>query len=283
MQHSMKEFLKALDLSGLPREGVLSAMRRTSIDAFGELLLELPSADFPHLSELLPRKTPDDVQKQWTGNCGITLLRQSVSFVNTMVASYAELTGKDVANSNLLDFGCGWGRLLRLMLYFTPPEKLFGCDAWDVSLEHARAANLGVSLAKSDVTPDALPFPGVGFDLIYAFSIFTHLSRPVADAVLAAMRRRIARDGLAIISVRPIEFWDYLAEQKNTDHSTQMAEHAAAGFSFLPAGGIAVRAAYGDTSMSTEFIETNYPDWELLRMGATLADPFQTFVYLRPR
>jgi len=183
MQHSMKEFLKALDLSGLPREGVLSAMRRTSIDAFGELLLELPSADFPHLSELLPRKTPDDVQKQWTGNCGITLLRQSVSFVNTMVASYAELTGKDVANSNLLDFGCGWGRLLRLMLYFTPPEKLFGCDAWDVSLEHARAANLGVSLAKSDVTPDALPFPGVGFDLIYAFSIFTHLSRPVADGM----------------------------------------------------------------------------------------------------
>ena len=97
------------------------------------------------------------------------------------------------------------------------------------------------------------------------------------------MRRRIADDGLAIITVRPVEMWDYLADRKKIDYSKQKAEHAAAGFSFLPADATAANPAYGETSMSKEFIETNYPDWELWRIGATLADPYQTFVYLRPR
>jgi len=123
-------------------ENTLAMLRTLTLDEFGELLLTLPNEEFPHLSSILPSATPDEVQVEWTGSCGVTLLRQSVSFLNFVAAAYTEFSGRPLRNVNVLDFGCGWGRLLRLLAFYNNPEFNFGCDAWPVSLDHARQSHV---------------------------------------------------------------------------------------------------------------------------------------------
>ena len=44
-----------------------------------------------------------------------------------------------------------------------------------------------------------------GFDLIYAFSVFTHLSEKTAHIVLSTLRDHIADTGVLVLTIRPKE------------------------------------------------------------------------------
>jgi SAM-dependent methyltransferase len=251
---------------GLP--DVLEGLRAETLDLYGQLLLELPSDKYPNLSRILPANTPDDVQRMWTGSSGITLLKQSLSFINFLVAN--------TRFNSVLDFGCGWGRLLRLMLYFVDAERLYGCDAWEESLKHARLARLPCQMALCDSPLTAIPFKGP-FELIYAFSVFTHLSEPVTKAALRTLRRYISDDGTLVITTRPIEIWNYYGEIKKQDYAAQMSSHRQRGFGFCQ-----INTGYGDTSMSMQYLQETFPEWRIVKSGTTFADEYQNIVVLKP-
>lgn len=284
-----KSNFSKIDLAGLPLDETLSLIRRQSLDEFGELLLHLPSNELPHLTELFPEMETDAIQKQWTGSSGMTLLRQSINFMNFVSTQFCLNNGRAFKSAKTLDFGCGWGRLLRLLPYFNDPEYCFGCDAWDVSLSHAKRCGVDkiASLQKSDPTPARLPYEDNSFDLVYAFSIFTHLSERSAKACMKAIHQATKSDGIAIITIRPVEFW---SNHKNTlqkaDIDQLISKHEE-GFSFHPHGGITIDkngspVDYGDTSIHVDAIEKIFPGWKVLSAGTTLADMEQVFVTLRP-
>ena len=53
--------------------GIAEALRKLRglcLDDFGEFMLELPAADIPNLSSVLPRMASEEVQKDWTGKSG---------------------------------------------------------------------------------------------------------------------------------------------------------------------------------------------------------------------
>ena len=279
MINAARAQISALEYSSPTLEQALVALRQLSLDEFGEFLLAMPNEHLPRLSEILPKSTPDAVQKRWTGNSGGGLLRQSTSFINFLVAEYTSQTGKPIADAKILDFGVGYGRLMRLLPYYTNPENLYGIDPWQESLDHALEAKLLGQLALSQSSPTDLPFPGVSFDLAYAFSIFTHISAEVAAACLAAVRRRIAPDGVFLITVRPEEFWDYLETQRKKPFKEESKQHANTGYAFLPSS---EGSTYGDTSMSRAMLEKLAPGWRIARMGSSFIDPQQVFVTLRP-
>jgi hypothetical protein len=203
-----------VDRLGLALEPSLELLRQMTLDEFGELLLTLPNSKIPHLSKLLPANTPNAVQERWTGSSGITLLRQSISFLNFVSVNYQNHTGRLLSSSRILDFGCGWGRLMRLMSYFVDSANLYGCDAWESSLNYVRQARVAGSIARSAVQLDELPFRDVEFDLIYAFSVFTHLPKSLMLKYLQTFRRSIADRGLVIITIRPLEFWEYIGKDR---------------------------------------------------------------------
>jgi hypothetical protein len=269
-----------VDRLGLPLGASLSLLRQMTLDEFGELLLTIPNPSFPHLSEILPTGTPDEVQQIWTGSSGVTLLKQSISFLNFASVNYQHFSGRVLAGARILDFGCGWGRLMRLMAYFADPDRLYGCDAWESSLGHIRNAKVPGSIAKSRVDTDELPFSGVNFDLIYSFSVFTHLPPELIKRYLAAFRKSIASDGLVIITIRPAEFWVYIGEQRGQDYSQLQRDHALHGFAYLPSD--EKNTSYGDTSISRNYLESMFPLWKIVRMGVTMIDFQQIFVCLRP-
>jgi 2-polyprenyl-3-methyl-5-hydroxy-6-metoxy-1,4-benzoquinol methylase len=280
-----------LQLNDIAKSGgdVYSALRDLPIDVVADLMFEIPS-EFSALKSTVPRMAADEIQDHWTGNHGHTLLFQSCAFVHSIEAGFLKHTRKSLRDCTVLDYGCGWGRLLRLMYAFTPPSNLYGCDPWQRSITLCREAGISANLAACDYLPKRMPFDQK-FDLIYAFSVFTHLSRNTADTVLAAMRKSIKPDGLVVLTVRPISYWWVHQGQIFIGAEKMQNLHRANEYAFIPheahgdgclkdADGV---LTYGDASFSVDFIRENWREWELVGQDINLLDPHQLIVFLKPR
>lgn len=261
---------------------VLLCLRQLPIDDFGLLLLELPNQHYPGLTKLLPRMASADVQNSWTGSNGHTLLRQSLAFVRTVSQNFVTITGRPLEGHKSLDFGCGWGRIIRLMYYFTDPDRLFGCDPWDRSIEICRADGILGHLAISDYLPKQLPFSESGFDLALAFSVFTHLSERAAKTALDVLTEALSDTGVLVITIRPVEYWQYHAGLSAKEISSLEEAHARRGFAFRPHNRAPVDGdvTYGDTSVSLDYLANTFPRLKLRKLERSLDDPYQLVLFL---
>lgn len=260
---------------------VLHLLRAMPIDDFGIFLLGLPDPAYPHLSALLPRMADAEVQKSWTGADGYPLLRQTLTFVRLVSHNFQSITNRPLHQQPILDFGCGWGRMIRLFYYFCDPALIYGCDPWDKSIQICQADGVLGNLAISDYLPRSLPFDPQKFDLIYAFSVFTHLSERATAVALNLLSAALSSDGLLVITIRPVEYWRFHQELLARDRAALEAEHAARGFAFYPHNRTPIDGdiTYGDTSMTLEYLEKNFPHLHLRKLERTLDDPYQMVLF----
>ena len=102
------------------------------------------------------------------------------------------------AGKRVLDFGCGAGRTLRHFLVEAQEAEITGCDIDAESVEWVQS-NLVPPLhgAVTSGAEPPLPFEDDSFDLVYAVSVFTHLSTHWA-AWLCEMHRILAPGGLLV-------------------------------------------------------------------------------------
>ena len=110
----------------------------------------------------------------------------------------------------ILDFGCGSGRVARHWAGVEGPE-IHGCDynrepvAWcAVSLPFLHAT-------RNELEPPT-PYVAGSFDLVYALSVFSHLSEPIQRAWIAEFRRILRPGGLLVVSVLGEAARDRLAD-----------------------------------------------------------------------
>jgi hypothetical protein len=254
---------------------------RIPLEEFGKLLLHVPET-YPHVRACLPTMPSDQVQDNWTGSHGEALLWQSVAFVKTMLSGYVDLSGRRFRDAVILDYGCGWGRILRLLYKFVPVQNIYAVDAWDQSIELCRQHNVMGNLAVSAWVPTSLPFDR-RFDLIFAFSVFTHLSEKTCRALLSTLRRHIAPNGVLLITIRPKEYWKYHEGAVIAD--SMIKAHNETGFAFTPHNRPPIDGdiTYGDTSMSLAYIESSFPEWQIEAVECNQIDSLQVLVFLRPR
>lgn len=261
----------------------LAELRNLPLDDFGELVISLPNPELPRISAVLPAMASDEVQRHWTGNCGVDLLKQTNNFVRIVTQYYALLMARPLGEARILDFGCGYGRILRSMYYFADPDNLYGCDPWDKSISLCKEAGILGHLAISDYLPRTLPFEAK-FDLIYAFSVFTHLSERATSTCLEALADRLTSDGLLVITIRPVEYWAARSDV-SPDIVKELADvHRNSGFAFLPHNRLPLDGdiTYGDTSISLDYIEKRFPQFKIEKIERTIDDRFQIIVFLRP-
>lgn len=261
--------------SAIPR-----LFRRIPLEIFGTVLLDIPSR-FPNMKAFFPSMASEEVQRNWTGAHGNNLLLQSTAFVKTLVSGYAEITGENIENAKMLDFGCGWGRIIRLLYKFTSFENIYAVDPWDESIKQCREHGIKANLALSEWVPRTLPFT-CHFDLIYAFSVFTHLSEKTAHTALKTLRNYISNYGVLAITIRPKEYW--YVHDKGTLASEMIRSHEEKGFAFTPHGHTPNDGdiTYGDTSISMDYFYSHFPQWRIVCVDYNLIDPYQVILFVKP-
>lgn len=268
-------------ISVTPPSDIPALFRYTPLDIFGELLLDVPP-QYRNIKDYFPSMAVDEVQIKWTGRSGRALLNQTLDFVRTMVYNYTANTGNKINNANILDYGCGWGRLIRPLYKLIPADNIYAIDPWIESIKQCEQHGVKCNLALSDYVPDSLPFERK-FDLIYAFSVFTHLSKKTTAKVLQTLRKYIADNGMLAITIRPKEYW--LLKQCAAVSSEMLQMHEEKGFAFTPHNNVNVASdgdiTYGDTSISLAYME-NLPGWKVMSVEHSNTDSYQILVFLKP-
>lgn len=284
----VNEFLLEMENSNLliSQSDYINKLRDLGLGDFGSVLWNMPDSNYPKLSAVLPQMTPSDITIEWTGASGDTLLDQSLSFVRACADKFAQFSGHSLMGKKILDFGCGYGRFLRLFSYYT--DHIYGVDAWEVSLEHSRRAGFEHKVKKIDEVARSIPYD-FKFDFIFAFSIFTHLSELSTLAALSALRQAAREDALLIITIRPVEFWQ-LCEKGIThlpltaSQASQLIEnHNNFGFAYKPieCNLPANEVHYGDTSLSLEWLEKKIIGWRIAGIDRSVNDPMQIYIALQ--
>jgi SAM-dependent methyltransferase len=118
-------------------------------------------------------------------------------------------------SKRVLDFGCGVGKVLRHFAAEAALAEFTGCDIHEPSVDWIRRNLCPPFSAFVCSAEPALPYSDDYFDLIYAFSVYTHLDESWA-AWLLEHHRVLAEDGLLLVSflgegmLRPLtgEQWD---------------------------------------------------------------------------
>jgi SAM-dependent methyltransferase len=271
------------DASVKTRDAAFRRLRILGLDDFGEVLLGMPSAAHPKLSSLLPSMASDEIQDGWTGNHGLPLLTQSGAFVRSLAFNFSRFTGRSIQEARILDYGCGYGRLARLMYYFVDTPALVGVDPYDQSIEECRSAGLGPRFLLSDYLPTRLP-TSIRFNLAYAFSVFTHTSKRATLAALGAIRAQMSPGGVLCLTIRPLEYWEVPRDDIPPETRTACREeHLRDGFAFCPHNRTPIDGdiTYGDTTMTLDWLDSHAVGWRRLGIDRSLDDPWQIYVFLQ--
>jgi SAM-dependent methyltransferase len=108
----------------------------------------------------------------------------------------------------ILDLACGCGRVARWWDGLEGPE-LFGCD-YDGRLATWCRRHLAFLTVQTNRSWPPLPFPSQRFDLVYALSLFTHLSETAQYSWMREIRRVLKPGGLLLFTVSGERLANYL-------------------------------------------------------------------------
>ncbi len=205
---------------------------------------------------------------RWAGTISTGFAIRAKDFVLRMQLHFETICRRSLRDTMILDYGCGWGRLARVMTFYTNPENFYAVDPMVQSIDICREHGLLGNLAVSDYLPVSLPVSNTKFDLIYSYSVFTHTSQRATLAALNSLRHYIKSDGLLILTVRPVEIWNLatFGENETADPTTLIKSFIETGFSFLPNIHYETDGdlTYGVTAMSSSWISANAAGWRVI-------------------
>lgn len=118
----------------------------------------------------------------------------SIQIVNALARQGVDINSFDC----ILDFGCGCGRTLR---HFQNLREgvLHGSDYNQTLVEWSRRNIANVKFNVNQLSPP-LPYANHQFDLIYAFSVFTHHPKELQAAWMSELSRILKPGGYLVIS-----------------------------------------------------------------------------------
>jgi SAM-dependent methyltransferase len=165
---------------------------------------------------LLPRFPEPSLQAGFVGSANEQALKEAYLFYTT-IQSYMRRRGLSLnRTSRVLDFGCGWGRYLRFFLRDVPWSNLYGLDAMSLAITTCQETGVYGQLLKIDLLPPTI-LAGSSMDLVYAYSVFSHLSRLAADAWIEELTRLLRPGGMLFLTTQGRSFLDFCDTLQNEE------------------------------------------------------------------
>lgn len=230
-----------------------------------------------------------DLQTMIVGSSNENAMREAGQFYKFLKNVYSDVGAKPFSEAVILDFGIGWGRIARLFSRDVPFGNIYGVDPMPLMIDVSRRSMIPASLMLTKphgvtVLRDAT------FDIVYAYSVFTHLPENIAMHWLNELHRIMQPGAILVITVEPPRFSDFCRKlQSGSDMSIwhqclrdRIAEmpdaetRAASGeLVYLPTGGGPTLPSdvYGDTVTPAAYISKKWG--HLFEMVEYLDDPKQ--------
>lgn len=137
---------------------------------------------------------------------------QSGKQSNDAIQAALHRNGKNLGDfREILDFGCGCGRMIRGMIRQAPRAQFHGTDvdaeaiAWCQG--HLKPGKFGVN----QLHPP-LSYRDEAFDLIYSHSVFTHIDEESGQLWLKEFHRVLQPGGYAVFTVHGEHVWQNLPQ-----------------------------------------------------------------------
>lgn len=145
-----------------------------------------------------------------SGAQSVRNINVALSVVGTLLQDY----------HRVLDFGCGWGRILLHLADVARDMEVYGVD---VDAEAIAWTQRHIPYAEVSVNQPMPPlhFPSEYFDLVFSHSVLTHLDEEYQDAWLAELRRVSKPEGIVLLTVHgDYPFQMLLAELRSKGKDT---------------------------------------------------------------
>ena len=229
------------------------------------------------LNGLIPAMPTDDVQRNWTGRIGESTLREAFHFFR-ILRRMADKCSKDIGeNTQVLDYGCGWGRVIRFFLRDVDHTNLYGCDCYPEAIEMAKHLNKWCNFEFTRPFPPT-DFESNKFDLIYLYSVFSHLSEDLHLKLLREFHRILSSDGMLVATTRARDFilhCERIRKQTNVPHQLRGSSESFAEvepflkkydqglFCHSPTGGGGTLESsfYGESCIPRKYVEDTWTRW----------------------
>jgi 2-polyprenyl-3-methyl-5-hydroxy-6-metoxy-1,4-benzoquinol methylase len=162
----------------------------------------------PH-GDRLPRFPDATLQANTTGLSGEAAVRQAAAFHEDVVSAMAKAGTPLRPGMPVLDFGCGWGRISRMFMRDVSVRDIHGIDVDPEFIALCKDLFGSDNFTTCAPMPDG-SLPAESFDLVVAYSVFSHLSMPAATAWLHEFHRILKPGGFVGFTTRHESFFAYL-------------------------------------------------------------------------
>jgi SAM-dependent methyltransferase len=229
-------------------------------------------------------------QSNFVGMSGATALDDAFVFYQFVKAEYQHVSGRPVqTDTRVLDFGSGWGRYLLFFMKEVASENLFGVDVDPDVIGFCKVS--GVPAQLSTVPPyGPTMFASSSLDLIYSYSVFSHLAEPAHLAWIHEFGRILRPGGILVLTTQARHFmqqikglvgksredlspWERSLAAVFRDPDDSLAAYDRGEFVYAASGGGDHRPAtfYGEALVPKEYMERKYPRG--IELQAFISDP----------
>lgn len=174
------------------------------------LYASLNSKQLSPLGEVLPDFPSEELQRNTTGLSSEAALQQAHHFYQDVTDAIGKSGRRLCPESQVLDFGFGWGRISRVFMHDVRKENIYGVDVDPEFVELTRRLFGSENFNACPPFPPTA-YPDASFDLIYAYSVFSHLSEEACRSWMVEFERLLKPGGMVAFTTRHESFFDYCA------------------------------------------------------------------------